>query len=106
MFNFTIEELRDLGFRVYVRHNRKVVKLPNGAKWEGTPQFRRNGGSTYLEITTPPDSDHPNGVTLSTVAICRNTEQFSRKEGLKTALARIFVRNEEVERRIIQLNDE
>ena len=91
----TVQDLRNIGFKVRVLHNRlyngyhkwQVGSSRDRASFSGIPiEPDSKGGSTEVVIDSP-DGKHYQGV-----AICSKKENYNKKLGVKIALGRCGVK--------------
>jgi hypothetical protein len=72
-----VEALRKGGFKVRVRHSRRMN--PTG--------INPRGGKTVVNLTTP------NGIELEGVAVCSRKENFNKRLGVRIALGRALAKS-------------
>jgi hypothetical protein len=94
----TVAELRRMGYKVRVNHNRWYLDEVNGV-WDLLPRHMVEempdvydsskpdccGGMTEIELSTP------DGKTVKTVAECADVDGFCKKTGVNIALKRALV---------------
>lgn len=75
--NYTVSDLRKLGYKVFVSHIRVLNMEDQSPNFVAFPR----GGKTIVEIHTP------DGV-LSGAAFCSLEDNYSKKTGVKIAIGR------------------
>jgi len=73
----TVKRLRELGFQIEVRHDRKYD--------EDVDAVSPLGGETHVTMTAP------NGKTLEGHAVCSDQDNYCKREGVTYCLERAFV---------------
>jgi hypothetical protein len=83
----TVQELRNMGFKVKVLHNRLYKgkfkwQTSDNSKISGPIDPDTKGGSTHLII------DSPTGSHYEGIALCSRNDNYDKKLGVRIALGR------------------
>lgn len=84
----TIHELRRMGYKVRVTHNRMLAGktlVPQYTVQKGKRNiFLAKGGSTVIDVTRPYET-----TSISATALCSEHDSFCRRIGIAICLGRI-----------------